>query len=384
VKVFFIQSTHTDKQHIHNHIIFCNTNMINHKTFETNENRGKASWKDLRKYSDELCHANNLSVLKETELSGEKGQSHYEWSKSAGGSSWKQKLKILINATIYQSENFDDFLAKMKAAGAEIEYKPKNEIKLKYRLPGQQKFTRARTLGSPYDIDGITERVRNYRRFLNGETIYVPKIPLIDTDTDKMRSAEALTAWARVQNVKTASEIMLKLEKKGINNLHEIDRFIDTEKERRKQHIEIRNALKTEVAEFKRLSQAVADYRAGKPVHMEHKAAKGKKAEQIIAENAETLKRFEQAKETLKSYSFENNKLPDEELLAAKIERISEEIEEHDGRIKIASRTVGELEAMKTALNNYLGRKERSDFVPENVKAQDDERRDERDEEYER
>ena len=51
----FVLATHTDKAHIHNHLIFCNVNMMNGKSFETLQNKGsKKSWKTLRPL--ELLH----------------------------------------------------------------------------------------------------------------------------------------------------------------------------------------------------------------------------------------------------------------------------------------------------------------------------------------
>jgi hypothetical protein len=337
--------------------------MLNYKTFETNENRGKTSWKRLRELSDNLCREYSLSVLTETELSGERGQSHYEYTQNSGGSSWKPRLKIVINSCVCEAENFDGFLKKMREAGALVEYRPENKIRLKYKLPGQQKFTRARTLGTPYDVDGICERIERYRRFLEGANIYVPRIPLIDTETEKMQEAEALAAWARVRNMKTAAEIMLKLEKKGVPNLSALGGRIEAEKGKRKEYIEKKNALKKELSEFEFLQENIDSYRAGKPVSAELNELRAKpfgqkKAAVFAAENAEKLKDFERAREALKGYKFEGNRLPDGAKIKAKIERIGAEIAELDGKIKTVSGTAGEFEAMREALNKYLQRDE--------------------------
>ena len=68
----FVLSTHIDKGHIHNHIIFNNVNMVTGKCYQSN----KKSYHKIRYQSDKLCKENNLSVIDE----------HYE--------SFKKKYKV--------------------------------------------------------------------------------------------------------------------------------------------------------------------------------------------------------------------------------------------------------------------------------------------------
>ena len=57
----FILSTHIDKGHIHNHIIFNNVNMVTGKCYQSN----KRSYHQIRYQSDKLCKENSLSVIDE-------------------------------------------------------------------------------------------------------------------------------------------------------------------------------------------------------------------------------------------------------------------------------------------------------------------------------
>ena len=72
----YVLATHVDKNHIHNHIIFNEVDFVEYKSFHTLLNRGGKVYKDIQKYSDELCLANELSVIKNPELG--KGKKHYE------------------------------------------------------------------------------------------------------------------------------------------------------------------------------------------------------------------------------------------------------------------------------------------------------------------
>ena len=60
-KYEFILSTHIDKGHIHNHIIFNNVNMVTGTCYQSN----KRSYHQIRYHSDKLCKENSLSVIDE-------------------------------------------------------------------------------------------------------------------------------------------------------------------------------------------------------------------------------------------------------------------------------------------------------------------------------
>lgn len=116
----FIITTHVDTGIIHNHIIINSVNMINGKSFSREHNRKEfAAWKEMKKYSDKICAERGLSVI---QTDKGKGMSHYEWEQNKAGVSWKQQLKNIIDETIKQSDNFEDFLSKLRAENIEVKY----------------------------------------------------------------------------------------------------------------------------------------------------------------------------------------------------------------------------------------------------------------------
>jgi hypothetical protein len=106
-KYEYVLSTHTDKGHIHNQIIFCAVDMVEHKKYISN----KQSYAYIRRTSDRLCRESGLSVVKPGR---NKGKSYAEYQADKAGTSWKAKLKIAIDALIPLSTDFDDFLRRMK------------------------------------------------------------------------------------------------------------------------------------------------------------------------------------------------------------------------------------------------------------------------------
>ena len=56
----YVLTTHIDKGHVHNHIIFCAVDMVNYRKYVSN----KQSYSFIRRTSDRLCKEQGLSVVK--------------------------------------------------------------------------------------------------------------------------------------------------------------------------------------------------------------------------------------------------------------------------------------------------------------------------------
>ena len=161
----YVLAVHNDKSHLHCHIIFNNTNLYNGLSFTYEHNQGKVkerSWAQLRAISDELCKEHGISVIEPKS----KGVSHFERDMQIQGKSWKDKLRAKIAEVAFYSKDFADFLRNCSASGIEYVYKPQNKVKLKFRLSGegQQKFTRADTLGADYTPERITEQIEQIQK----------------------------------------------------------------------------------------------------------------------------------------------------------------------------------------------------------------------------
>ncbi|PWJ11946.1 Relaxase/Mobilisation nuclease domain-containing protein [Ruminococcus flavefaciens] len=156
----YVIAVHTDKEHTHCHVIFNNTNLYNGLSFTTEHNQGRKSeraWAELREISDKICAEHGLSLI---DPKG-KGVSHYEDEMQKEGKSWKDKLRNLLREIISYSRSFEEFLKNCTDSGIEYAYTPQNKVKLKFRLSGegQQRFTRADTLGDEFEPSAITETI---------------------------------------------------------------------------------------------------------------------------------------------------------------------------------------------------------------------------------
>ena len=168
----YVIAVHNDKDHLHCHIIFNNTNLYNGLGFTTEHNQGKKNeraWAELREISDEICKEHGLSLI---DPKG-KGISYLELLKQQEGKSWKEKLRIRIAEVMLYSRDFADFLKNCTTAGIEYVYTPKNKYKLKFKLSGdgQQRFTRAETLGEGFTVESITEQIAEIQEKLSAANV---------------------------------------------------------------------------------------------------------------------------------------------------------------------------------------------------------------------
>ena len=209
----YVLTTHIDKGHIHNHIIFCAVNFVDYHKYNSN----KRSYYGIRNMSDKLCRENGLSVV--VPGKGSKGKSYAEYQAEKVGTSWKGKLKIAVDTLIPQVASFEELLQRLQAAGYEI--KPGKYISC--RAPGQERFTRLKTLGADYTEEAIKERIAGKRT----KAAKAPKEQrgvslLIDIENSiKAQESRGYEQWAKIHNLKLAAKTMNFLTE------HQIEQYAD-------------------------------------------------------------------------------------------------------------------------------------------------------------
>lgn len=228
----FVLTTHIDKGHIHNHIIFNNVNMVTGKCYQSN----KKSYHKIRYQSDKLCKENDLIVIDEHYETYKKkyktsGKSWYENEQFKKGTSWKSKLQFDIDRTIKQSKDWDDFLDEMTILGYEIKHG--KHIAFKYK--DKERFTRSKVIGIDYTEDRLKERIKenaNHRNYPIKKRIG----NIIDiNNNEKIKSSKGYEYWATKHNLQVASNIVILMREKGIRTLSELDTFIQSSADKRQE-----------------------------------------------------------------------------------------------------------------------------------------------------
>lgn len=202
----FILSTHIDKTHIHNHIIFNNVSFKTGKCYQSN----KRSYHKIRKFSDELCKENGLCVIDEfyekyKKQFKTKGKSYFEYKILNKNISWKSKLQFDIDRSIEKSNTWEKFLDLMKSYGYEIKFG--KHISFKHK--DKERFTRSKTIGEDYTEEKLKERINS------------PKTIKEILDLNKINSK--YRNWAKKQNLHTMSKTLIELRNQNINSASELE-----------------------------------------------------------------------------------------------------------------------------------------------------------------
>lgn len=238
----YIVATHTDKGHIHNHIIFCAADNIDYKKYHD----CKQTYWNIRRLNDEICGEHNLSVLRENTY---QTKDYKEWQSAKNGTSWKAQLKSDINDAIRLAHTYEEFLSLMAQKGYEIKDSGIGGDAHKYiafRAPGQERWIRGRekSLGPDYTRERIRERVEAKAR-IRAERMEKPaprRPSLIDTSQEKFADSPGLKKWADRQNLKAAAQIQSKLAEMGFRSMEEVNEKIDA------LHLQARTGKKTTIA----------------------------------------------------------------------------------------------------------------------------------------
>ena len=285
----YVLTTHIDKGHVHNHLIFCAVDMVNQRKYISN----KQSYAYIRRTSDRLCKENGLSVVKPGQS---KGKSYAEWDAQRKGTSWKAKLKAAIDIAIPQAKDFDDFLRLMQAQGYEI--KPGKFIS--FRAPGQERFTRCKTLGEDYTEERITQRIkgisidRGPRRRSTGEI----SLRIALEDSIKAQQSAGYARWAKVHNLKQAAKALNFLTEHQIESYEGLESRLNEISAANDEAAAALKAVERRLGDMALLIKHISTYKQLRPVALELRQAKDKAA--FRREHESQLILYEAAAKALK------------------------------------------------------------------------------------
>ena len=341
-KYEYVLTTHIDKDHVHNHLIFNAVDFVDYHAYKSY----KRIYYDMREVSDRLCKENGLSVIPPSQ---NKGMGYKEYTEAKRGTSWKQKLKQTIDRLVITAKDYDDFLRLMQEAGYEI----KTGKYISFRAKGQERFTRSKTIGENYTEERIKERIagRTPRRSQRQTT---PKgISLIGDIQERIRLIDSkgyehkakltiLKEAARTLNYLTENNLLqyADLEKK-VEDVH--GSYDRTGKELK--------GVEARLREVQPLIKNISNYQRLKPVYDAFQKAKDKPG--FKAKHEAELVIFEAARSTLLAMQGDE-KLPSLKTLQAEQQRLLEEQQRlYDERAKL-KKEVKQIETIRSNVDAFL------------------------------
>ena len=338
----YVLTTHIDKGHVHNHIIFCAVNFVDYHKYNSN----KRSYYGIRNMSDRLCRENGLSVV--VPQKGGKGKSYAEYLAEKTGTSWKGKLKIAVDGLIPQVSSFEELLSRLQAAGYEI--KPGKYVSC--RAPGQERFTRLKTLGADYTEEAIRERIEGRRT----RTAKAPKAErgvslLIDIENSiKAAQSRGYEQWAKIHNLKQAAKTLNFLTEHQISRYEDLTAKITEIQTESDKAGDALKEVEKRLADMAVLIKNVSTFQKTKPAYDTYRKARNK--ERYRAAHEGTVILHEAAAKALKAAGI--SKLPNLAALQAEYEKLQEQKEALRADYGKLKKQVREYDVIKQNIDSIL------------------------------
>jgi len=208
----FLVCTHTDKEHIHNHIYWNSTTLDCTRKFRDFHRSGMA----VRKLSDLICVEHQLSVIADPQRHG---KSYNRWLGTNAKLSQREILRTAIDTALHAKPNdFDEFLSLLVKTGFNVE----NGKNITIKHHSFKNGIRMNTLG-----EGYTEN--ELRAVINGQKAHYPKkrrtsqnVQLPQTIIDIQAKlaegkGEGYRKWATVENLKRMAKTKLYMDEHGLD-----------------------------------------------------------------------------------------------------------------------------------------------------------------------
>ena len=341
-KYEYVLTTHIDKDHVHNHLIFNAVDFVDYHAYKSY----KRIYYDMREVSDRLCKENGLSVIPPSQ---NKGMGYKEYTEAKRGTSWKQKLKQTIDRLVITAKDYDDFLRLMQEAGYEI----KTGKYISFRAEGQERFTRSKTIGENYTEERIKERIagRTPRRSQRQAT---PKgISLIGDIQERIRliDSKGYEYKAKLTILKEAARTLNYLTENNLLQYADLEKKVEDVHSSYDRTGKELKGVEARLREVQPLIKNISNYQRLKPVYDAFQKAEDKPG--FKAKHEAELVIFEAARSTLLAMQGDE-KLPSLKTLQAEQAQLFEEQERLYAERNRFKKEAKQIETIKSNVDTFL------------------------------
>ena len=365
-KYSYVVTTHIDKGHVHNHIIFCAADNVNHEKYHD----CKKTYYNIRNLSDDLCREHKLSVI----TPGEKrGKTYKEWQADKNGSAWKERLKADIDGAIKIAATYEDCIDLIRAKGYEVkgeDFGEKAHKFIAFRPLDRENFVRGSTksLGAEYTKERIKERIEEKALVKDKKRVPFPvrKKPivkdysrknLIDTTEEKFTQSPGLKHWADIQNLKIAAASYSQA-----GSIAELEKQIAAKSTLAKTARESLVETERQLKDFGQVLKYAEQYKTNHIYHVRYQKSKDKDA--YLRRHETELILHDGAENMLKRFGI-NPKNIDAEKLRSDYNALYSKKQALQKTYKSAEKEAADLNRKLDNLNQYLDRTPEQQIVDE-------------------
>lgn len=350
----FFVATHTDRQHIHNHIYYNSTSLDCTRKYRDFFRSGRA----LRRLSDRVCLEHELSVIQNPKLHSQGPFRHYgQWLGDAKRPSQKEQLRAVIDELLAEPPaDLPAFLAAMEAAGVRVLHGRGGAIS--FQLPGYERPARWRssTLGDGYGPEGVQAVLegRAPARAKGGDA--QPKVRRFNLVIDiQKRMAQSkgpgYERWAKVYNIKQMAAALQFLQENGLTDYAALEAKAGAAVERTQALAGQLRDVGTELSRTSELMGAVVQYAKTRPVFDGYKAARYSR--KYLAEHEGELADYRAARAAMNEL-LDGEKLPKMDVLKKKRRELAEQKKALTAQYRTAQKEMREIVTAKGNIDHLL------------------------------
>ena len=356
-KYAFFVATHTDRQHIHNHIYYNSTSLDCTRKFRDFWGSARA----LRRLSDRVCLENALSVIEHPKLHSQGRFLHYgQWLGAGRQPSYQARLRAAIVAALEQHPaDFAAFLRLMEQAGYTVTRRRGGVVS--FLVPGQTRATRLRasTLGAGFGMKDILAVIAGERP--------IPELPpdapapapaqrvdLIIDIQERLNQGKGpgFEKWAKVYNLKQMAAALQYLQEHGLTSYDALEAQTTAAVERVHSLAGELQTTEAALSKTSALMGAVVDYARARPVFEGYKAARYSK--KYLAEREDELAAYWAARAAMNEI-LDGGKLPPMAKLKEERRRLAAEKKALYAQYHAAQREMREAVTVKANIDHLLG-----------------------------
>lgn len=297
----FIVATHTDRRHIHNHIIWNSTALNCDHKFRNFLGSGRA----VARLSDQICMEHQLSVIINPQ---HKGKTYNQWLGDRAKPSHRDMLRYAIDDAIQKKPaDFEALLRLLADAGWEI----KRGKQVSLRGLGEKRFKRLDTLGEAYSeetlkavLAGTREHMPQKRKALSSHT----KVDLLVDIQAKLQAGKGAgyERWAKVFNLKQMAKTMVYLSEQGVTSYEALAQKAEDVSNRFTELREQYQATSNQLVANLKLKKHIIQYLKTHEVYAGYRASGYSK--KYLAAHEEAIRQHKEAKEAFNEMGLK--KLP--------------------------------------------------------------------------
>ena len=264
-KYAFIVATHTDRHHIHNHVIFNSTALDGSKKFRDFFFSALA----VQRLSDLICLEHQLSVIEIKPYRERQKRTLYPPKESN-----RDRLCGIIDSILAEKpKDYEDFLQKLEQQGYEVKRGKYASVK----GARQKRFIRFKTLGAGYSEDELQAVIagKTEHRPRQTQPFQEPPFQLLVDIQAKLSEgkSEGYARWAKKYNLKEMSKTLIFLQEHKIGSIKEMQERVDAATARYHELGDSIKVAETRMAEIAVLRTHIVNYARTRPVYDAYRKA---------------------------------------------------------------------------------------------------------------